>query len=409
MKVKSFFILLIAIATSFIATSCGVGPAVKELKKYNNPTSRYWIDFIKENGINAIDDDGDTLLLTAVIENNLPLAKACIKSGADVNLFPHYKNPALWVAVSYNNVEMVKFLLDNKAKVVSDDYDMIRSSLAFDEKRETEIFDLLFSKVSIDDLNYDLKGTSYFDTIDFDFSGISMSQRKACGEVLDRLLKKGYRVNSADLYRIMIFMKGNDTENVVVCKKVIEENVDLIDFKVVFGNMNRYMYNWSYDETRNDSVFEYFKYYVDLANDISDCNDKIVGIVKEMLIPNHFPINDSLKKLKEIMPVLLEKGFDMQTWKLTQYCFSSFEYDFVSTIESLVYYMGQMEEYENSPDPYDYESAKDYYQDVLDYLNTYITKMINKDALEYLLNLGANISDSRTKNAYEAYMKIIAK
>ncbi len=61
MKIKKL-IGLLALTSSIFLTSCGVGPAVKELKKVNDETARYWIQFIKENGINAIDRDGDVLI-----------------------------------------------------------------------------------------------------------------------------------------------------------------------------------------------------------------------------------------------------------------------------------------------------------------------------------------------------------
>ena len=51
MKIKKL-IGLLALTSSIFLTSCGVGPAVKELKKVNDETARYWIQFIKENGIN---------------------------------------------------------------------------------------------------------------------------------------------------------------------------------------------------------------------------------------------------------------------------------------------------------------------------------------------------------------------
>ena len=81
MKIKKL-IGLLAIMCSILLTSCGVGPVVKELKKINDNDSRYWAEFVKKNGINAIDYEDDTVLQYALENYNPSLIKACVKCGA---------------------------------------------------------------------------------------------------------------------------------------------------------------------------------------------------------------------------------------------------------------------------------------------------------------------------------------
>ena len=73
MKIKKL-IGLLALTSSIFLTSCGVGPAVKELKKVNDENARYWAEFIKKNGINAIDYENDTVLLYALDTNNTKMS-----------------------------------------------------------------------------------------------------------------------------------------------------------------------------------------------------------------------------------------------------------------------------------------------------------------------------------------------
>ena len=256
MKTKTFFILLIAIATSFIATSCGVGPAVKELKKYNNPASRYWIDFIKENGINAIDDDGDILLLTAVIENNLPLAKACIKSGANVNLYVNIKDPALVYAVRNGNPDMIRLLIKNKAVIKDENFDCIRMLVKYYDVSNDTI-DAILSGVNKNMLDYSDKGIFY---------GLMIGFNQINPYLFEKLYEKGYKPSPTD-YRKFIdiwYMYGNQ-EVEEISKKILVscKNTEAAKrVNPVFNYTNSQYYTEKFDTTE-ERRFEFLKFQVE--------------------------------------------------------------------------------------------------------------------------------------------------
>lgn len=109
---KKLSVIAILVASISLLSSCGVGPVVKILKSYNDEPSRYWISFIKKNGINAINSDGETMLLQAVSSQDTELVKACIKSGANVNLTSTVNQFPIVLAVSiYQNHEIAELLL----------------------------------------------------------------------------------------------------------------------------------------------------------------------------------------------------------------------------------------------------------------------------------------------------------
>ena len=78
---------------------------------------------IEDNGIDAIYDN-TTLLKVAIDSENYDLVKACIKSGANINLQPdEYRTLPIVQAIEKNNAKIVELLIKNKAVlVVSDIY-----------------------------------------------------------------------------------------------------------------------------------------------------------------------------------------------------------------------------------------------------------------------------------------------
>lgn len=104
--------LLIAVSLS----ACGgVGPVVKVLKGINTESARYWISFLKENGIDAIDENGNTILLMAVQNGDPKFVEACLKSKANVNLSSEYIKFPITIAVELENVKVAEMLLEAKA------------------------------------------------------------------------------------------------------------------------------------------------------------------------------------------------------------------------------------------------------------------------------------------------------
>lgn len=201
-KNKIYVILTIFVTILFLS-SCGVGPAVKELKKINNSDARYWIDFIKKNGINAIDDDGDVLLLSAAKADNTALVKACIKSGAEVNMYVTKgyikQGPALSIAIKNGNTEMIEALLKAKAVIRSDDDNIDNLALLFRDKKtqQPEVLEAVLSKAKKYDLNYyaseDGLLDKFYDVIDDNLFF----------ENINKFLKKGYKPSEGD-YNIIL-------------------------------------------------------------------------------------------------------------------------------------------------------------------------------------------------------------
>ncbi|MDD7416986.1 MAG: hypothetical protein PUK48_06435 [Spirochaetales bacterium] len=107
MKIKKVIgACALIISITMLLTSCGKGPVIKELKKINDSDARYWAKFVKQNGINAIDSQNNTVLLYALAKNDNKLIKACIKCGANVNLCSRGIPPIL-LSIINKNVDRV--------------------------------------------------------------------------------------------------------------------------------------------------------------------------------------------------------------------------------------------------------------------------------------------------------------
>lgn len=215
MKTKKFFLVLL-VALSFIITSCGVGPAVKELKKYNTPTSRYWIDFIKKNGINAIDSDGDLLLVAATLENNFPLVKACIKSGADVNRYVKGYYPAIYYAVRDDYSDIARLLVKNKAVVRSEDFDCFQLLVQNQKDVSSDTIDTILSVANKNMLDYSSSKVGIFYNAYFIYNLY----------LFENLYKKGYKPSASDYRRfIEIWYEKEDMYEdkkiKEICKKIL--------------------------------------------------------------------------------------------------------------------------------------------------------------------------------------------
>ena len=87
MKVVLFFVSVsMALTIVSVLTGCQkYGNVVKILDQYNNPTSRYWKEFILKYGIDAQDSDGNTILAVAIEGPNYALAEAVLKNKFNPN------------------------------------------------------------------------------------------------------------------------------------------------------------------------------------------------------------------------------------------------------------------------------------------------------------------------------------
>lgn len=78
-------------------------------------------DFINNYGIDSVDRDGRTLLMTAVTERKNEIVRLIVESGGDVNATDHQGFSALHFAAFCDNEVAAKMLLDAGANISSKD------------------------------------------------------------------------------------------------------------------------------------------------------------------------------------------------------------------------------------------------------------------------------------------------
>lgn len=253
MKIKKL-IGLLALTSSIFLTSCGVGPAVKELKKINDETARYWIKFIKENGINAIDRDGDVLITWAADVNNTDLVKACIKSGADVNInLNEIQFTPLQYALFNDNPEMIKALVNNKAVLRTEFRDHLNSVANKSKAICKESVDAIMAKTNSKMLDYSNSDSGVL----YDCQGCEFNTY-----FFECLEKKGYKPSTNDCRRLLIewYNAREKPDQAAICEKILEKskdrlaNVEIIDFS------HDITYHTNNPE---DWRFKFFKYQID--------------------------------------------------------------------------------------------------------------------------------------------------
>jgi len=296
MKIKKL-IGLLALTSSIFLTSCGVGPAVKELKKINDENARYWAEFIKKNGINAIDYENDTVLLYALDTNNTDLVKACIKCGADVNLTR--KQPPLIVYPALNkDVELVKLFLSKGAIVIGnnnyqDSLKYIVNGFSqynpFDDDAK-KIIDLLFTKVTLDDINSIAK-----DNGDGYFENYSSGNKKAFEAIFDNIIYKGYELTEKDIYNISGFLSGEKLR------------------EVILDNLDKVSLNWVFQSFTN------FEQYMQDGSNYSYIDQELERLYSLAIVEfesDYHNIDNLLEKIKEIVSLLKTKNYNIQNSKV---------------------------------------------------------------------------------------------
>lgn len=122
--VTGIIVALLVIIPVSIVNGKSIKPVVKILMQENTNDTRYWVNFIKKNGIDAIDSDGITLLLWALIREDVKLTKAVLKAGADPNRTSlKYLAPFDTAARAYDDEKcsaMLKILYKYGAKPVQE-------------------------------------------------------------------------------------------------------------------------------------------------------------------------------------------------------------------------------------------------------------------------------------------------
>lgn len=175
---------------TILFSGCG---AQSKLTKYlrndlNDSAARYWADFIEKNGINAIDDDGDTLLYYAIEKYRDPvLVDLCLKAKADFSLVPRGKQDLVIVAFRLRNEAIWDVLFKNGFPVRN--------------KGEGVKYDLLYSCFTeniIDYKKYAEFFLNYYTEKDLDYRGYLSLYRLMWGspeinEIFFEMDRKGYK------------------------------------------------------------------------------------------------------------------------------------------------------------------------------------------------------------------------
>ncbi|CAH1788726.1 unnamed protein product [Owenia fusiformis] len=118
----------------------------------NIPLAEYLAKNGCEGQVNATDNEGTPTLFKAITGGHIPMVEWLLNRNVDVNTeHPYHKTSAILVALESHNVEMTKYLLDNKADPTKCKFESGHNILheVFRSKPTLDMFEL-FSKFSFD-------------------------------------------------------------------------------------------------------------------------------------------------------------------------------------------------------------------------------------------------------------------
>lgn len=319
MKIKKLLGLLVLTSSIFL-TSCGVGPAVKELKKVNDEPSRYWIKFIKENGINAIDRDGDVLITWAAKENKTELVKACIKSGANINALDNRGYSAVCYTACLNNVEGTRALINKKAVVVSEELNLPYYTItSITKELDDEIYDLIFQNIPKSSLD-----GSQFDFIDRKYPSLDSRENHAVAKITRRLIDNNYKAIPEDVYYFMKLL-AQYTENQDVFLEFYNKYKNLVDYDTALGCIG-----WSRTELA-DLEFQLFK---DLVQECPPSKESLDTISYSLYALCHASdIFNRFQKANDIINILKSNNWDIPHMSLASQLYEHYVINVSNAIE----------------------------------------------------------------------------
>lgn len=216
-----------------------------------NDKIHYDIELIKINELGFVDDienliyldqivDGTTLLLTAIMCDNLGLIKLLIEKGADINKNIEWSYSPLSLAVEKCNGKIVKYLIDNGANL--SDPNMLKYSIY--EAKPTMV------KLLIDKRNNPLINTNFIDDYGekietpLDYAINNLDECSLYYDIAEVLIKNGAEIGydsfnylTSNQKFVNILNTNNKNANII---KLIIENADLRKFNnknmpIIFG------------------------------------------------------------------------------------------------------------------------------------------------------------------------------
>lgn len=238
-KIQATFVCLTLLCIAFTGTGCNRTSKVLNYlrKEVNTSNSRWWADFVEENGIDAMTSDGKSLLITAIRSDNVELTKLCIKAGADVTRHASdQRAPVIIASAVQQNPEITKMLIEAGAPIyIEDHYNVFGSMIAvYDYLRKPtydETFDVVLDHTNSKELDY-RKYRTLFENATF--------------EQIQKLDAKGF--------------KPCCTDAVVILEKYLMES-DATKKAFYYSLYKKYMEDSFYSDSNCNFIEIGYKYY----------------------------------------------------------------------------------------------------------------------------------------------------
>lgn len=197
----------------------------------------------KEKDINITDNNHNTLLMRAVVTNNIDLVKFLVENGVEVNKSNNTGSTPLLVATLSGNYEMVKYLIENGADVNRENFNGVTPltvNLQYKIKRNEKITQYLIDKnADVNVINVFNASALHLAVLNHDFNLVKI------------LIKKGAKINTLDL---KLNTPLNAAKNLEMFKYLLDNGAN--PFYVPRDGKQAY----SAMEIKNEKFKKYFPY-----------------------------------------------------------------------------------------------------------------------------------------------------
>jgi hypothetical protein len=260
---------------------CGKYPHIsKILKEEATETSVFWLELIKENGIN-FNIDGYTLLGVALQNNRIDMVEALIKDKVDVNRPAINEALPLGLSIhralkSYNN-QSSKLLVDAGANLKTDQFDSIFYAV---HNVDIELFNILLPKYSKSMLDYSksLERSGIIQRLDSPYANDENYEIQL--GMIEDLMANGIKFSWWDVVDALhIYL---DPENISVKEEEIMERI-IAESAKEFKDTTSDIYNYGASEA-NINLFDIASVGIQtksigLNNSISTSPDKYMNLL----------------------------------------------------------------------------------------------------------------------------------